>query len=61
VADDTPIVNREFDADNSIIKPMAAVSKTAAILLRANRSSLRDYDRQLYGARHRVENFTPEA
>jgi hypothetical protein len=40
---------------------MAAVSKTAAIPLRANRSSLRDYDRQLYGARHRVENFTPEA
>jgi transposase len=57
VADDAPIVNREFDADNSVIKPMAAVGKTAAIPLRANRSSPRDYDRQLYGARHLIENF----
>ena len=24
---------------------------------RANRSSLRDYDRQLYGERHLIENF----
>jgi hypothetical protein len=57
VADDRPIVNREFDADNSVIKPMAAVGKTAAIPLRANRSSPRDYDRQLYGAYHLIENF----
>jgi transposase len=60
VADDMPIVNREFDADNSVIKPMAAVGKTAAIPLRANRSSPRDYDRQLYGARNLIENFNPE-
>jgi hypothetical protein len=36
VADDTLIVNREFDADNSVIKLMAAVGKTAAIPLRTN-------------------------
>ena len=59
VADDAPIVNREFDADNSVIKPMAAVGKTAAIPLRANRSSPRDYDRQRYGARNLIENFNP--
>ncbi len=31
--------------------------KTAVIPPRANRLSLRDYDRQLYGARHLIENF----
>jgi transposase len=34
-----------------------AAGKTAVIPPRANRSSLRDYDRQLYGARHLIENF----
>jgi transposase len=36
---------------------LAAAGKTAVIPPRANRSALRDYDRQLYGARHLIENF----
>ena len=32
-------------------------SPLATCALRANRSSPRDYDRQLYGARHLIENF----
>jgi transposase len=31
--------------------------RPAVIPLRTNRSSPRDYDRQLYGARHLIENF----
>jgi transposase len=36
---------------------LAAGGKTAVIPPRANRSSLRDYDRQLYGEHHLIENF----
>jgi transposase len=36
---------------------LAAAGKTAVMPPRANRSSLRDYDRPLYGERHLIENF----
>jgi transposase len=40
-----------------VLKPLAATGKTAVIPPRANRSSLRDYDREIYAARHLIENF----
>ena len=40
-----------------MLEPLAAAGKTAVIPPRNNRSSPRDYDRQLYGARHLIENF----
>jgi transposase len=46
-----------FDADVRVLEPLAAAGKTAVIPPRANRTALRDYDRQLYGARHLIENF----
>jgi transposase len=46
-----------FDADARVLEPLAAAGKTAVIPPRANRSSPRDYDRELYAARHLVENF----
>jgi transposase len=54
---DTLIADKAYDADERVLEPLAAAGKTAVIPPRANRSSLRDYDRQLYGERHLIENF----
>lgn len=40
-----------------MIEPLAAAGKTAVIPPKANRKSPRDYDRDLYKARHLIENF----
>ena len=52
---DTLIADKAFDADERVLEPLAAAGKTAVIPPRANRSSLRNYDRQLYGERHLIE------
>jgi len=57
----TVIADKAFDADARVLEPLAAAGKTAVIPPRANRSSLRDYDGQLYGARHLIENFSPRS
>jgi len=57
MAADTLIADKAFDADERVLEPLAAAGKTAVIPPRANRSSLRDYDRPLYGERHLIENF----
>ena len=57
MAADTLIADKAFDADERVLEPLAAAGKTAVIPPRANRSSLRDYDRSLYGERHLIENF----
>ena len=54
---DTLIADKAFDADARVLEPLAAAGKTAVIPPRTNRSSPRDYDRELYAARHLVENF----
>ena len=51
------IADKAFDADARVLEPLAAAGKTAVIPSRTNRSSPRDYDRELYAARHLVENF----
>ena len=53
---DTLIADKAFDADERVLEPLAAAGKTAVIPPRANRSSLRDYDRP-YGERHLIETF----
>ena len=40
-----------------VLEPLAAAGKTVVIPPRTNRSSPRDYDRELYRARHLIENF----
>ena len=57
MAADTLIADKAFDADERVLEPLAAAGKTAVIPPRANRSSPRDYDRALYGARHLIENY----
>ena len=54
---DTLIADKAFDADARVLEPLAAAGKTAVIPPRTNRSLPRDYDRQLYAARHLIENF----
>jgi transposase len=50
----TLIADKAFDADERVIEPLAAAGK---IPPKANRRLLRDYDRDLYKARHLIENF----
>jgi transposase len=54
---DTLIADKAFDADERVLTPLAAVGKTAVIPPRANRQVSRDYDRDLFKARHLIENF----
>ena len=54
---DTLIADKAFDADARVLEPLAAVGKIAVIPPRTNLSSPREYDRELYAARHLIENF----
>ena len=54
---DKLIADKAFDADERVLEPLAAAGKTAVIPPRTNRASPRDYDRELYAARHLIENF----
>jgi transposase len=54
---DTLIADKAFDADARVLEPLAAAGKTAVIPPRTNRSSPREYDRELYATRHLIENF----
>ena len=54
---DTLIGDRAFDADERVIKPLVAAGKTVVIPPRAHRQVSRDYDRDLFKARHLIENF----
>jgi transposase len=58
MAADTLIADKAFDGDQRVPEPLAAAGKTAVIRPRTNRPSSRDYDRQLYGTRHPIENFS---
>jgi transposase len=53
----TLIADKAFDADERVIEPLAAAGKIAVIPPTANRRSPRVYDRDLYKARHLIENF----
>ena len=54
---DTLIADKAFDAGARVLEPLTAARKTAVIPPRTNRSSPRHYDRELYAARHLIENF----
>ena len=46
-----------YDADERVLQPRAQAGKTTVIPPRANRQVQRDYDKDLYQARHWIENF----
>lgn len=54
---DVLIADKAFDAEERVIKPLAAAGKTAVIPPKSNRKAPRSIDRELYKARHLIENF----
>lgn len=54
---DMLIADKAFDADKRVIEPLAAAAKVAVIPPKASRRLPRDFDQELYKARHLIENF----
>ena len=54
---DTLIADKAFDADKRVIEPLTEAGKTVVIPPRANRKVPRNFDRDIYKARHLIENF----
>jgi transposase len=57
LAADVPIADQAFDAEERVLRPLDQAGKTAVIPPEANRRNFRPYDRDLYQARHLLENF----
>ena len=53
VAADALIADKAFDAEERVIQPLQAAGTTPVIPPKSGRKSPRDYDRELYKARHR--------
>lgn len=54
---DTLLADKAFDADARVIQPLLAAGKTFVIPPKSNRKAPRDFDREMYKARHLIENF----
>jgi len=54
---DTVLADKAFDADERVIEPLLAAGKTPVIPPKSNRKEQRDFDKELYKARHLIENF----
>jgi transposase len=51
------LLARAYDADKRVLERLAQQGKTAVIPPKRNRTTVREYDQELYKARHLVENF----
>jgi transposase len=54
---DTVLADKAYDADKRVIEPLQVQGKTAVIPPKANRTTPGEYDKELYKARHLIENF----
>ena len=54
---DILLADRGFDADQRVLIPWQEAGKVAVIPPKANRTVQREYDKELYKARHLIENF----
>lgn len=54
---DTLLADKAFDADERVIEPLLAAGKTCVIPPRSTRKTPRPFDKQIYKARHLIENF----
>lgn len=54
---DTLIADKAFDAEERVIHPLRAAGKIPVIPSKKRRKLPRHYDRELYKARHLIENF----
>ena len=57
IAADTLIANKAFDAHERVIDRLKRNAKSAVIASKSNRKTKPPYDRELYKARHLIENF----
>jgi len=57
VVADTLLADKAYDADERVIELLESQGKTAVIPPKRNRKHPRDYDKDLYKARHLIENF----
>ena len=53
----TIIANKGYDAHERVIEPLMAAGKTVVIASRSTNRVQRPWDRDLYKARHAIENF----
>ena len=53
----TVLGDKAYDADARVIEPLQRAGKTVVIPPKRNRKVPRSYDKQLYKARHLIENF----
>ena len=54
---DTLLADKAFDADERVIEPLLAAGKTPVIPPKSNRKTQRTFDKEMYKARHLIENF----
>ena len=54
---DILLADKAFDADQRVIEPLHKAGKTCVILPKSNRKTPRPFDKQMYKARHLIENF----
>ena len=57
VAAATVIADKGYDAEARVLAPLREAGKEAVIPPKRNRTEQREYDRDLYEARHLIENF----
>ena len=53
----TILADKGYDADERVILPLREAGKEIVIPPKKNRKEQRDYDKELYKARHLIENF----
>lgn len=53
----TLLADKGYDADERVIEPLRAAGKEIVIPPKKNRKESRTYDKELYKARHLIENF----
>ena len=54
---DTVLADKGYDADQRVLLKLEQAGKVAVIPPKTNRKHPRDYDKDLYKARHLIENF----
>ena len=54
---DVLLADKAYDADERVIQKLETQGKEAVIPPKKNRKQAREYDKELYKARHLIENF----
>ena len=54
---DILLADKAFDADQRVIEPLQKAGKTCVIPPKSNRKNPRPFDKEMYKARHLIENF----